>query len=117
MRIANGGRLFSADGLWDHQYSPQDVVLLDGNYAHGVTTLKCLPGQGDVKGRTELERFSVIVFNKFMREKMKSGHNYDAMWKPNWRQFVPWRAGCEPVKPSRATKRGRIARSDDFSWL
>ena len=31
-----------ADGLWDLEYGPRDVVLLDGNFARGVTTLRAI---------------------------------------------------------------------------
>ena len=116
VRRAFGGRLFSADGLWSLEYGPSDIILLDGNFAHGITALKSLPGAGHVKGRKQMERFSIIMFNKFQREAMKDGLNYVPLWRAVWRDAVPWKVGCEPVKVDRATKRGKIARSDDFVW-
>ena len=67
-----GGRLFIADGLFDISYGPEDVVLLDGNIAHGITCLCDLPGGGK-RSRQELERFSAIVFSSFKREGGKCG--------------------------------------------
>jgi len=52
-----GGRLYLADGLVDLSYGPRDVVLLDGNFAHGITTLRALAGQGGKKSPPELQRF------------------------------------------------------------
>ena len=63
-----GGRLFVADGLFDISYGPTDVVLLDGNVLHGITSLRDHKGGGQ-QSRCELERFSVIVFSSFKREK------------------------------------------------
>ena len=56
-----GGRLFLADGLVDISYGPTDVVLLDGNIPHGITTLRDFPGQGGVS-RPELERFTQSLY-------------------------------------------------------
>ena len=82
-RHARGGRLFLADGLFDLSYGPRDVVLMDGNVAHGVTNLRDLPN-GHVKGRRELERFSMIVFARFHREKVQKAGNYSQEWRPEW---------------------------------
>ena len=43
-QTCGGGRLFLADGLFDLSYGPRDVIILDGRFAHGVTTLRQLPG-------------------------------------------------------------------------
>ena len=42
-RAQKGGRLFLLDGLFDLEYGPCDVLLMDGRFAHGVTTLRDLP--------------------------------------------------------------------------
>ena len=56
---------------------------MDGNVAHGVTNLRDLPN-GHVKGRRELERFSMIVFARFHREKVQKAGNYSQEWRPEW---------------------------------
>ncbi len=60
----------------------RDVVLLDGNLAHGVSSLCGVPGC-DVGPRTQLQRFSLVMFSRFQREKMK--RRYEAMWCEDWR--------------------------------
>lgn len=77
---ARGGRLFLADGLFDLSYGPRDAIILNGNLAHGVTTLRDLPGAGGVKGATEIERFSCIVFSDFCKGKVVKEGNYDPTW-------------------------------------
>ena len=62
-----GGRVYLADGLVDLSYGPRDVVLLDGNFAHGITSLRALPGQGGQKRAPELERFSLILFSRMFK--------------------------------------------------
>ena len=103
-RAMRGGRLVLVDLLWDLSYGPQDVVLMDGNLAHGVTTLCDLPGGGQVR-RPELERFSLILFNRFQRERAGMGGHSAGMWQEKWRTEVPWREGCKPPQPGR--KRGK----------
>ena len=66
VRVASGGRLFQADGLFDLSYGPYDAVLMDGNLAHGVTCLAALKGRGHLQGRAPLRRSSLIVFNRFI---------------------------------------------------
>ena len=74
-----GGRLFLADGLFDLSYGPTDVVLLDGNHLHGITSLRDHKGGGQAS-RRELERFSLILFSSFKREKGMKGHGkYEGM--------------------------------------
>ena len=85
-----GGRLFLADGLFDISYGPEDVVLLDGNIFHGITGLRDLPGGGTCK-RPELERFSVILFSSFKREKMKAHGKYEGMWQESHMDHVIWK--------------------------
>ena len=80
VRTALGGRLFLADGLWGLEYGPHDIVLLDGNFAHGVTTLRTLSRAGQHIGRPQMERYSIILFNRFQREKLKAGHKYTGEW-------------------------------------
>ena len=81
-----GGRLFVADGLFDISYGPTDVVLLDGNVLHGITSLRDQKGKGQhKKGKPELERFSVIMFSSFKREGGMWGHGkYQGMWEESW---------------------------------
>ena len=62
----SGGRLVLLNGLFDLSYGPCDVVLLDGNQLHSITSL-CTKCQD--KGRKELERFSLILFSTFKRSK------------------------------------------------
>ena len=86
-----GGRLFLTDGLFDISYGPEDMVLLDGNILHGITGLRDLPGGGQ-KSRPELERFSVIVFSDFRREKGMWGHGkYQGMWQESHMSSVLWK--------------------------
>ena len=92
---ASGGRLFIADGLFDLSYGPCDVVLIDGNIPHGITSLSPLPGLGSKRGRAPLERFSMIFFSKFKRRKGMLKHgNYTAtngaVWSEEWHTDVLW---------------------------
>ena len=87
-----GGRLFLADGLFDLSYGPRDVVLLDGNLAHGVTKLGDLPGQVQMGTRAELVRFSIVRLSRFApgggkRSMLKEG-NYSGQWSEKWRDSV-----------------------------
>ena len=47
-----GGRLFLLEYLFDFSYNSGNFVFIDGNIAHGVTTLS----------NSEVKRFSVIMF-------------------------------------------------------
>jgi hypothetical protein len=90
-----GGRLFLFDGLWDVSWGPRDLVMLDGRYTHGVTALRDLPGTNTGGPRSELQRYSLIMFNSWQREKMKGekrlreGHL--SQWMDEWLDSVPWR--------------------------
>ena len=111
--LFKGGRLFLADGVWDLSYGPRDVVILDGRYTHGVTSLRSLPGKPEPKGRAEFKRFSIILFNTFKREKMKmektlrEREQHRTWWQDSWLDAVPWRPGCEPQPVARPKKRSK----------
>ena len=107
---AGGGFLFLADGLWRLDYGPCDVVLIDGNYAHGVTTLRALGQSGREIGRAPLHRHSLIMFNKFQRMDMRKGLAYNSLWKPEYLPHIPWLPGSEPARPTREEKRGKRVR-------
>ena len=67
------------------------MVLLDGNLLHGITGLRDLPGGGQEK-RSELERFSVIAFSSFQRQKAMWGHgNYQGMRHESHMGAVIWK--------------------------
>jgi hypothetical protein len=89
-----GGRLFLFDGLWDLSWGPQDLVILDGRFTHGVTALRDLPGTNQTGPRAELTRYSVILFSAWKRAKMKGekrlreGHL--SQWQEEWMDAVPW---------------------------
>ena len=55
-----GGRVILAAGLFELSYGPTEVVLLGGNYLHGITSLRDHKGGGQAS-RRELERFSLIL--------------------------------------------------------
>ena len=112
--VGRGGRLFLADGLFDLSYGPYDVVLLDGNLAHGITCLRALPGQGDRRGRTPLVRSSTILFNRFKKEKEKFGYSGD--WQAAWMADVLWLPGCEPQMLPRERKR-TVAQIFGADWV
>ena len=90
-RKQKGGRCFLLDGLFDLEYGPCDVLLLDGRFAHGVTTLRELPRSHGA--RAELERFSLILFSRWQREKMKSEkrlrNGHMATWDDAWLSSIP----------------------------
>lgn len=69
----NGGRLFLAEGLFWIDYRPTDVALFDGNVPHGVSRMRPL---GADKSQTVMyQRFSLILFSRYGRMKMKKhGH-------------------------------------------
>eukprot|EP00956_Cyclotella_meneghiniana_P007100 scaffold9650_cov50-Cyclotella_meneghiniana.AAC.5 len=54
-----GGRLFLMEYLFDLSYKSGDLVFMDGNIAHGVTTV----------ANSEVKRFSMIMFSTFNRQK------------------------------------------------
>jgi hypothetical protein len=60
-----GGILFILDGLFALDYGPCDIVIIDGNIAHGVTQVQRV----NVKGVTK--RFSAIIFCTWNREQEK----------------------------------------------
>ena len=71
-----------ADGLINLSYGPRDIVLIDGNYLHGVTSLRAPSACGNQKGRQELERFSLINFSSFARKRRIHKHgNYVPVWE------------------------------------
>ena len=71
-----GGTLFLMDGLLELPYSPRDIVMLDGNFAHGVTTVQD-------HGKDISKRFSAILFCKWRREQLKKPGNYTGMNSQN----------------------------------
>jgi len=70
----NGGRLYIAEGLFWIDYCPTDVALFDGNVPHGVSRLR--PRGVDKSQSVVYERFSIILFSKFLRTRgmRKHGH-------------------------------------------
>ena len=108
-RAARGGKLVLVDGMFDLEYGPRDVVLIDGNYLHGITSLQGLPGDGQVskrRGRLQLNRFSLIIFSIWQREKLKRDGRYVNEWREGWRNAVQWKPQLrpEPAVRSRASK-------------
>ena len=101
--------------MFDLSYGPQDLVLLDGQYTHGVTVLRDLPGHNQGKGRSELERFSLIMFSRWQREKMKSekrlreGHL--STWREVWRSGVVWLRNDESAEVESAMLGPRRAKA------
>ena len=87
-----GGRLYLADGLVDLSYGPRDVVLLDGNFAHGITSLRALAGQGGKKRAPELQRFSLIFFSRMFKamgpKRICKHGNYVPEWKEEMRLHI-----------------------------
>ena len=65
-----GGTLYLIDGLLELKYSPRDIMIIDGNFAHGVTNVI----NSDRSYLTE--RFSVIMFCRWRREKAKYPGKY-----------------------------------------
>ena len=96
-QACRGGRLY-IDGLVDLTYGPIDVVILDGNFLHGITNLRDLP-DAKMSSRPELVRFSLIRFADWQREKMKKYANYQGGWREEWIADVPWKEGYEPPAP------------------
>lgn len=71
-RTGKGGQLYLMNGLFNLEYSPRDVVLWDGNMAHGVSTIVRR------QSKDEHFRFSALLFSNWRRERgMKRPGNYD----------------------------------------
>ena len=70
-KTSNGGNLFLADGMFRLDYGPRDVVLMDGNWAHGVSNLR-----HNSQSESTCTRFSMISFSRWRREKMKKAGSY-----------------------------------------
>ena len=105
VKVQRGGRLFLFDGMFDLSYGPHDVILLDGRFTHGVTVLRDLPGENQGGGRRELERFSLIMFSRWQRGKMRAekrlrdGHMSE--WLNEWHSGVIWsHSGPDQPQPS-----------------
>jgi hypothetical protein len=80
-----GGRLFYADGLVDLSYGPRDIILMDGNIPHGVTNMRDpVPEMAGL----QLQRFSLVLFDKFGRERMKKHGNYKGNWKDQYGTLI-----------------------------
>ena len=59
--------------------------MLDGNQPHGITSLRAPGATGHAAGRKELERFSITLFSRFKREKMKGVGKYAwPVWQEAW---------------------------------
>ena len=69
-----GGSLFFVDGLLDLSYSPRDIVLMDGNIAHGVTAV------GRNRDCVSVERFSGIMFSTFERRRVMTPGKYTGIY-------------------------------------
>lgn len=76
VRTSNGGNLFLADGMIRLDYSPRDLILFDGNFAHGISNISNPSGIGQ-----KIERFSIITFSRWGKEKMKKAGNYTGFGK------------------------------------
>ena len=119
---STGGRLYLADGLWEAAYGPLDAVLIDGNLTHGVSTLCDLPVIGPVQrgrshpapSRPELQRFSLILFNAWLRK--LEGIGRSAQWQEEWRPYIPWRSGCVPAATGGGRRVSKRPLDEDFQW-
>ena len=89
-RRAHGGKLMLVDGMFNLEYGPRDVVLLDGSFLHGVSRLQELGGTQHMESRPQLSRFSMIVFNRWNRAKRIS-RAWSGEWCESWRDAVPWK--------------------------
>eukprot|EP00956_Cyclotella_meneghiniana_P025347 scaffold52669_cov40-Cyclotella_meneghiniana.AAC.13 len=65
--------LFFMDGLLELKNSPRDIIIIDGNIAHGVTNVI------DSGSKDVTERFSGIIFCKWRREKLKRPGKYSGI--------------------------------------
>jgi len=66
VRTSNGGDLFLADGMMRLDYSPRDLILFDGNFAHGISNII----NPSIIGR-KIEIFSIIAFSRWGKEKRR----------------------------------------------
>jgi hypothetical protein len=114
-RKQKGGRLFLLDGLFDLEYGPRDVLLLDGRFAHGVTTLRGLPHT--VGSHTQLERHSLILFSRWQREKMKGEKRLRdglmSVWDDAWLSSVPFSQTASPTSPELDSELPRSRKAPD----
>ena len=100
--IGEGGELYLADGAIKVPYGPRDLVLINGNFMHGVFMLRDPKGgKAVVAGRPEFERFSAIMFNTWQRceAQQKStdpARQYSGRWREEWWAAVPWQEGMGP---------------------
>lgn len=71
MKTVDGGHTFLLDFLFRVDYGPRDLAFIDGNLALGVTNVKERPPQ-----HRNVDRFSMILFCIWNRERMKGVGNY-----------------------------------------
>ena len=94
-----GGKLVLVDGLFSLEYSPTDLVLLDGAFYHAVSMLQGMKAQ--FKGQctaqhAEFRRFSTVSFNTWNRPyKLPADPTFlfDAQWDEAWRSKLPMATG------------------------
>ena len=104
-QVMQGARLILVDGWFDISYGPRDLVFLDGNYMHGISSLCDLPRQKP----TQLERFSMIFFCPFARVGMPAACNeYHNEWREEMLSSVLWRPGMKPPSPMRERRRETV---------
>ena len=65
VKIPKKGSKFEDKNSKKQQSSPRNIIIIDGNFAHGVTNV--------IDSITE--RFSEIIFCKWRREKLKNQAN------------------------------------------
>ena len=75
VRANKGGNLFLADGMFRVDYGIRDAVIMDGNWAHGVSNIRGMDQNVDTHSR-----FSIVSHSKWCREKMKKAGNYDGYY-------------------------------------
>lgn len=68
-KIQNGGLLFIADGLVPLPYTHRDIVLLNPDVFHGVSTLQGLP---NTTNKVERTRFSCVMSWRYDKQKNES---------------------------------------------
>ena len=106
LQVSGGGTLVLIDGLFKLSYGPKDLIVMDGNYFHAVTVLCDLPKAITDKNREQLERLSIIIFNRWKRSGMPAPAKvYHNTWLPEWWDAVPWKVGCEPSPVAMRRKR------------
>ena len=56
-----------------------------------------------MKGAKERTRFSMILFNRYKREKVGAvvDNEARAQWRESWRDGFPYKEGCAPPSPPR----------------